>query len=96
MFVKAQCDSCHSGKWLTNNASVLVGTLATRDNGLVVTKGLNVPSLKGLARSGPYLHDGSVTTLSERILRNPGDKHGVSSTLSPGEVDDLVSYLRAL
>ncbi len=96
VFVKAQCDTCHSGKWLTNNANASVGTLAARDNGLVVSKGLNVPSLKGLARSGPYLHDGSVTTLNERILRNPGDKHGVTSTLNSGEVDDLVAYLRAL
>ena len=96
VFAKAQCASCHSGKWLTNNSTMAVGTLAPRDNGLVVSKGLNVPSLRGLARSGPYLHDGSVATLSERVLRNPGDKHGVTSTLSQGEKDDLVSYLQSL
>jgi YVTN family beta-propeller protein len=96
VFSKAQCATCHSGEWLTNNATVAVGTLAARDNGLVVQKGLNVPSLKGLARSAPYLHDGSVATLSDRILRNPGDKHGVTSNLTPYEVKDLVSYLQAL
>lgn len=93
---KAQCGSCHAGQWLTNNAMVGVGTLAPRDNGLVVMKGLNVPSLKGLARSGPYLHDGSVTSLSERILKNPGDKHGVTSTLTADEKSDLLAYLQAL
>jgi YVTN family beta-propeller protein len=96
VFSKAQCSSCHSGKWLTNNTTIEVGTLAQRDNGLVRVNGLNVPSLKGLARSGPYLHDGSVITLKERVIHNPGDKHGVTSTLSAGEVDDLVEYLRAL
>ena len=96
VFAKAQCGSCHSGRWFTNNVNVAVGTLAPRDNGLVVKNGLNVPSLKGLARSGPYLHDGSVATLSERILKNPDDRHGVTSTLNAAEVADLVSYLRAL
>ena len=95
VFAKAQCASCHSGKWLTNNLNANVGTLAKRDNGIVVANGVNVPSLRGLARSGPYLHDGSVTTLSDRLTRNPGDKHGVTSALNAGELSDLVAYLRA-
>ncbi len=96
VFAKAQCNTCHSGQWLTNNTNAAVGTLAPRDNGLVVMKGLNVPSLRGLARSGPYLHDGSVVTLGERVINNSGDKHGKTSDLTKSEVDDLVAYLQTL
>jgi hypothetical protein len=98
-FQKAQCNSCHAGQWLTNGANADVGTLVTTgynpDNG-VVMNGINVPSLKGLARSAPYLHDGSAATLKERLTRNPGDRHGITSILSPQELDDLVVFLRTL
>jgi YVTN family beta-propeller protein len=102
-FEKAQCGTCHAGELLTDNSSRDVGTLNTlgsvkeeRDNGLVVTKGFNVPSLKGLARSAPYLHDGSEQTLEERVFGNIDDKHGVTSTLSSDEKTDLVGYLKSL
>jgi YVTN family beta-propeller protein len=100
VFEKAQCGSCHGGEWLTSNASSDVGSLVISginpDNGLVMAKGLNVPSLKGLARSAPYLHDGSLPSIRARVLKNPGDRHGVTSTLSPAEIDDLVTYLGTL
>lgn len=100
VYGKAGCDGCHSGQWLTNNTNADVGSLVLSginpDNGLVKTRGLNVPSLKGIARSSPYMHDGSVVSLKARVLKNPGDKHGVTSTLTPEEVDDLVAYLQTL
>ena len=52
--------------------------------------------LDGLARSAPYLHDGSEATLEVRVFGNAGDKHGTTSTLSEGEKTDLVSYLKSL
>jgi hypothetical protein len=39
---------------------------------------------------------GSVKTLQERVLKNPGDQHGVTSTLTDAERTDLVAYLRTL
>ncbi|MDP1826811.1 MAG: c-type cytochrome [Archangium sp.] len=100
VFEKAQCASCHSGQWFTDNSSSNVGSLVVSginpDNGLVMSRGLNVPSLKGLARSAPYLHDGSAPSIRARVLRNPRDQHGVTSTLSVEEVDDLVAYLETL
>jgi YVTN family beta-propeller protein len=102
-FEKAQCATCHAGELLTDNSSRDVGTLNTssptatqRDNGLVVLKGFNVPSLKGLSRSAPYLHDGSEETLEARVFGNGADKHGVTSTLSENEKTDLVVYLKSL
>ncbi|MDP3235958.1 MAG: hypothetical protein Q8N26_24440 [Myxococcales bacterium] len=102
-FEKAQCATCHAGELLTDNSNRDVGTLNTRstvpaqrDNGLVVLKGFNVPSLKGLSRSAPYLHDGSEATLEARVFGNGADKHGVTSTLSEPEKTDLVVYLKSL
>ncbi|MBS1152616.1 MAG: collagen triple helix repeat domain protein [Myxococcaceae bacterium] len=108
-FQKAQCAGCHSGALLTNKLSADVGTLVvsgTRnpDNGIVVQpvdaigtrRGLDVPSLLGVARTSPYLHTGSATTLEERINDNPGDKHGLTSVLSTDEKADLVAYLKSL
>lgn len=99
-FEKAECGSCHSGELLTNNTSADVGTLRLTgrnpDNGLVVTRGFNVPSLLGIGRTAPYLHDGTQVSLEERVFSNPGDLHGVTSTLSQQEKADLVAYLKSL
>ncbi|MFT3836304.1 MAG: c-type cytochrome [Myxococcaceae bacterium] len=96
VFNQAGCGTCHSGKWLTNDTNVDVGTLTPTDTGLVVQNGLNVPSLRGIARTAPYLHDGSVATLELRLRNNPGDKHGITSTLTDGQISDLVAYLKTL
>ncbi|MBL8951714.1 MAG: c-type cytochrome [Myxococcaceae bacterium] len=95
-FGKAQCGTCHSGQWLTNNNFVDVGTLDTNKLNPDTVQGLNVPSLKGLSRSAPYLHTGAARTLRERIANNPGDRHGKTSILSAPEMDDLVAYLKSL
>ncbi len=99
-FEKASCGSCHTGALFTNNTNADVGTLrigtANSDNGLVVRNGFNVPSLLGLGRTAPYLHDGSQLTLEERVFSNVGDKHGVTSVLSTDERSDLITYLKSL
>lgn len=99
-FDKAGCASCHAGALLTNNQNADVGTLAMSgnnpDNGPVVTQGFNVPSLLGVGRTAPYLHDGSQGTLEDRIYNNPGDRHGVTSALNDQEKADLVLFLKSL
>jgi len=99
-FAKANCDSCHTGELMTNNTNRDVGTIRlggeNPDNGDVVSKGFNVPSLLGIGRTAPYLHDGSQLSLAERVLSNVGDKHGTTSVLSSGEKDDLIVYLKSL
>jgi len=95
-FSKAQCGTCHSGQWLTNNLSADVGTLDRNPVNPDTVGRLNVPSLKGLARSAPYLHTGTARTLKERLMVNPYDVHGKTSVLSAQELDDLVAYLKTL
>lgn len=99
-FEKAGCDSCHQGEALTNNANADVGTLrrtgVNPDNGLVVQTGFNVPSLLGIGRTAPYLHDGSQGTLDERVFGNTGGRHGFTERLSQQEKNDLTAYLKSL
>jgi len=100
-FEKAGCQQCHTGEALTDNGFANVGTLvssgAVRDDVAFLPKGLNTPSLLGIGRTAPYLHDGSMPTLKARIVSGrANDLHGHTSLLSDAEVDDLVSYLKTL
>jgi mono/diheme cytochrome c family protein len=84
------CTSCHNGDALTNNESYDVGTAHG-------TK-LQVPSLRAVGYRAPFIHSGCATTLAQRFdpACGGGDLHGRTSQLEPGQVDDLVSYLRSL
>src|SRR5207248_3175811 len=102
-FVKAGCADCHKDQAFTDNSIHNVGTLIEKDRLEILSDGIedssamfpqlqavNTPSLLGLARSAPYLHDGSVATLRGRIMqaRNPkhdGTDHGDTSVLSNSE-----------
>lgn len=101
-FAKAECGSCHATEAFTDNSFADVGTFVTtgpvRDDLTFLPRGgLNTPSLLGLARTAPYLHDGSAGSLKARLLNGKTtDKHGKTSVLTDAEVDDLVAYLKAL
>ena len=57
----------------------------------------DTPSLIGIYRSAPYLHDGRAATLRDVLTtHNPADRHGRTSHLSAAEVDDLVAFLKSL
>ncbi len=56
----------------------------------------NVPSLRAVWTTGPYLHDGSARTLRDVLTQNPGNQHGTTSHLSSAELDFLVAYVRSL
>lgn len=101
-FDKAECGTCHTGSTMTDNKFYDVGTYAK--SGAVTDRqeflfhgGLNTPSLLGIARTAPFLHDGSAPTLKARILQGKDlNKHGKTASLTADEVDDLVAYVRAL
>jgi YVTN family beta-propeller protein len=98
VYEKAGCQECHAGAALTDNRFADVGTQV--NSGLVrdqLPYGLNTPSLLGIGRSAPYLHDGSVPTLKARIMLNKSNNlHGQTAALTNAEVDDLVAYLQTL
>lgn len=84
-FDKAGCDACHAGAKLGSNATTTIGR----------TEALQVPSLVGLARRGPWMHDGCAKTLRERFTDTTcgGTQHGDVGQLMPAELDDLVAWL---
>ncbi len=98
VFQQAGCSECHLGQARTDNKNHDVGTLREEDVHPELGKltELNTPSLLGVSRTAPYLHDGSAQTLRDRIVNNPDDRHGKTSQLSEQQVDDLVEYLRTL
>ena len=85
---RAACATCHNGPSFTNSQTVDVGT-----GGM-----FQVPSLVGISTRGPFLHDGCATTLRDRfsVACGGGDKHGLTTKLKAGEVDDLITYLGTL
>ncbi|WP_223642674.1 c-type cytochrome [Corallococcus sp. EGB] len=101
LFAQAKCDTCHSGAAFTNNTNVDVGTFVRsgvlQDAVAVIRSGLNTPSLLGVGRTAPYLHDGSAPTLKARLMKGrETNLHGMTSTLSDADMDDLVAYLETL
>jgi YVTN family beta-propeller protein len=55
----------------------------------------DTPSLRGVASSAPYLHDGSAATLREVLERTRGTMGDITA-LSSDELDALVEYMRSL
>lgn len=101
------CTDCHAGPRLTDSQWIGPGMPLLHDVGTLgpgsgqrlgaPLTGLDTPSLHGLWRSPPYLHDGSAATLLEVLtVRNPDDLHGVTSMLDDGELAALVAYLQCL
>ncbi len=89
----AGCAGCHTAPIFIPAAPAPL----TIDNG--VGTGLapiNVPSLRGLWTTAPYLHDGSATTLDDVLLNNAADQHGITSGLSAQQRSQIVAYLRTL
>jgi cytochrome c peroxidase len=105
VFDKFNCASCHAGKLFTD-ADAADPFMAFhriepgdgRDNGLSEITGkaedagrFRTPSLRNVALSSPYLHDGSAKTLADSIRR-----HERMSGLGDAEMADLVAFLGSL
>ena len=101
---KANCVKCHSGPRYTDSGTRQSdGTYLLHDVGTwLPTEGkrlkyLDTPSLLGLRRTEPYLHDGRAKTVEEIFsVYNQKDQHGRTSHLSPEEIEDLAEFLRYL
>ncbi len=60
-----------------------------------MTYGFDVPSLRGVASSAPYFHDGSAPTIKDALLQTKG-KMGNIQSLTDAQLDALVEYVRSL
>ena len=88
------CAKCHPAPLFTNLAMVDVGTSRPFDRGVT---SFDTTTLVEMWRTAPYLHDGSAATVRQVLIDdNKGDKHGVTSKLTPAQIDDLIAYLLSL
>ena len=88
------CEDCHKGKLYTDMKFHEVGTIGKFDQ---PKDRFDTPSLLEVWRSGPYLHDGRAGTVRELLtLFNKDDQHGVTSKLTPAEIEDLAAFVLSL
>jgi cytochrome c peroxidase len=104
---KANCTACHVGPNFTDEALHNTG-VAWRDGKLAdVGAGqgrFKTPTLREIARTAPYMHDGSLATLAEVVefydaggRANPGlDPEVRRLNLAPAERQALIAFLGAL
>lgn len=96
VFQNARCASCHSGTAFTASADGAalrnVGTIkAASGKRLGATlNGIDIPTLRDVASSGPYLHDGSAATLAAAVQAHAGN------TVGGTDLSNLVSYLQQI
>ncbi|RYF18786.1 MAG: c-type cytochrome [Comamonadaceae bacterium] len=107
---KGNCASCHSGPNFTDNGFHNIG-IKSADPGrfnirkVAAMKGaFKTPTLRDIALSAPYYHDGSAATLREVVdhyARGGDDRSNVSPDVRPLDLSeqdkqDLVAFMRAL
>jgi cytochrome c peroxidase len=104
LFVQTGCTACHMGATLGGQIYQKLGLVKeypTEDLGrFEVTKNeadkkfFKVPSLRNVAKTGPYFHDGSVKTLEEAVSKMA--EYQLGKNLSQDEVASLVAFLNSL
>lgn len=109
---KAGCVTCHAGPLFTNFSFENKGlSMALADSGRARITGLSsdfgkfkVPSLRNVALTAPYMHDGRFSTL-ETVLQhhNQGGSHTRNQSpmikainLTPEETSAIVAFLHSL
>ena len=110
---RAMCSECHRGPLLTDYDFHITGVAQAgldapvTDDGHDGTGGFYTAPLRHVAKTGPYMHDGSLHTLADVVdfYRRGGDGSGYTGTkdprivpldLSDEEAQDLEAFLHAL
>jgi cytochrome c peroxidase len=111
---KAQCFRCHAGFNFTDESFRNVGVATGEDDadlgrfevsGAAADRGaFKTPTLRDVARTAPYFHDGSASTLTEVVdyydrggIQNPNLAPEIKPLhLSAREKADLVAFLESL
>lgn len=94
---KANCVSCHATAEGTGREGEYFTHIVERPPQGILSSGIKVPGLRGLAFTAPYYHDGSAATLEDVIQRYASpDIPEVPSSLTTHERSALVEYLKSL
>ena len=70
----AECSACHAGALFSDSA---------------IVRGVRVPSLRNVALTAPYMHDGSIASLEQAVRHR-------DASLSQADAADLVAFLKTL
>ncbi len=107
-FGKANCSACHSGPSFTDSAFHNIG-LDSKDEGRFViskikgdTGAMKTPTLRDIAKTGPYMHNGSLKTLEEVVAHynkggngNPFQDEEIHALkLTDADLADLVTFMK--
>ncbi|MEA2865940.1 MAG: cytochrome c peroxidase [Bradyrhizobium sp.] len=92
LFKSLGCSSCHQGANVGGNLFERQGIFRP----LVQAKPeiVRVPSLRNVAATSPYFHDGSTPTLEEAVHKMAAAQ--LDRTLSDQQVDSIVAFLKTL
>ncbi len=104
-FMKLDCDSCHDGKLLGGETYEPLGKENPyenqQDQGMyLITKDeddrmfFKVASLRNVALTAPYFHDGQIETLGKAVRMMA--KLQLDESLTEQQVNDITSFLKAL
>ncbi|MCH2171921.1 cytochrome-c peroxidase [Myxococcota bacterium] len=103
-FIEVGCITCHYGPTvggLTYQKLGLIKAYESEDPGRFKVTGnesdrsvWKVPSLRNIAKTGPYLHNGSVEQLDDMVAIM--GRHQLGMELSPTQVKSIVTFLNAL
>jgi cytochrome c peroxidase len=88
VFESRKCASCHIAPEYTSPERYDVGLYDEVGN-----REFNPPSLRGVSRRDTLLHDGRARSLEDVFQK---ERHPRGLALTPGEIADLVAFLRAL
>jgi hypothetical protein len=94
VFAAQGCASCHGGGTFQATGAVLtdIGTVKASSGRRLgaLLPGIDVPTLRDVASTGPWLHDGSAATLAEAVRAHRGVALGAT------DLANLVAYLGAI
>lgn len=105
LFVETGCTTCHNGVYVGGGFLQKVGmakpwpreadlgrfTVTKQDSDKMMFK---VPSLRNIAQTAPYFHDGQTATLDEAVLMMA--RHQLGKELNPEQVTSIVAFLNSL
>jgi cytochrome c peroxidase len=104
-FLDAGCQSCHSGALLGGTSYERLGFVKpfpglTDDGRFAVTKNeadkgvFKVPSLRNVEKTGPYYHDGKISSL-DMAVRDMAE-YQLGRTLTDQETKQVIDFLKVL
>jgi cytochrome c peroxidase len=92
LFKTFGCSSCHQGRNVGGNLFERQGVFHPLVRG--PPEIVRVPSLRNVAATAPYFHDGSAATLQEAVRRMA--RAQLDRTLTDPQIESIVGFLQTL